>query len=77
MIFKNLFAKEEKMGEEKQIIQGKLYTTNEVGKMLREALAEIVAETTKDEDGNMGMVELIVGAKLIGKFEEKIGETHK
>lgn len=56
-------------------VQGKLYTTNEVGKMLREALAEIVAETTKDEDGNMGMVELIVGAKLIGKFEEKIGKT--
>lgn len=62
------------MVEKNTSIQGKLYTTDEISKMLREALAEIVAKTTKDEDGNIGMFELIVGAKLIGKFEEKIGK---
>jgi len=65
------------MVEKNTGIQGKLYTTDEVSKILRETLADVVAETTKDEDGNMGMVELIVGAKLIGKFEEKIGKTQR
>lgn len=62
------------MVEKNTGIQGKLYTTDEVSKILRETLADVVSETTKDQDGNMGMVELIVGAKLIGKFEEKIGK---
>lgn len=58
-------------------VQGKLYTTDEICKMLREVLAEIVIETTNDENGNVGMVELLVGAKFIGKFEEKIGKMHE
>ena len=63
------------MTEKNTSVQGKLYMTNEISKILRETLADVVSETTKDEDGNIGMVELLVGAKLIGKFEEKIGET--
>lgn len=60
------------MSNEKKTTKARLYTSEEVLHKLHEIHSGMVVETTKEEDSDMAMVELIVGAKIIGKLREAI-----
>ena len=59
-------------GKKERTLDVRMYTAKEVIEKLREIHAEISSETAEEDGGQMALVELIVGAKLIAKLEEKM-----
>ena len=59
--------------KEEHTLDIRMYTAQEVIKKFKDALSDIVIETSKEEDGGqLAVVEMLVGSKLISRLEEKM-----
>ena len=59
--------------KEEHTLDIRMYTAQEVIKKFNDALSDIVIETSKEEGGGqLAVVEMLVGSKLISRLEEKM-----